>query len=106
MSTTVTRFIEIRDKDGKWHLLNWGVEKSFASSGHNVVNTLETYDKAINIYDSFSDNACTIRSYLNDQFEFYGTNFKNRGVPEDASEELKARFADETKPDSDGYNYS
>ena len=106
MSVTVTRFIEIRDQEGRWHLLNWGVERSFASSNHNVFNTVEPYNKVINIYDNFSNNACTIRSYLNDQFEFYGTNFKDRGLPEDASEELKKRFADETKPGSDGYDYT
>ena len=107
MSVTVTRFIEIRGNDGNWRLLTWSAEKSFASSDLNVSsNWVVNGHPHFNIYDKFSDNACVIRSFLNDQFDFYGTNFKDRGVPEDASADLKRSFAIRTEPGSDGYDYT
>jgi hypothetical protein len=107
MSTYVTRFIEIKNKDtGKWELLKWTAPAKLDDWEHENRGSVDVNGEEHHIRCSFSDNACTIRSYLNDNWSFVSKRFKDRGVPDDASEELKKVFADETAPGDDGRTYS
>ena len=105
MSTYVTRFVEIKNQEGKWELVKWLTKKS-QSNYYEGRETKTVNGEEMIVNDHFSDNAIGIRDYLRDAWSYMGTHFKDRGIPEDASEELKAAFAEHTKPGSDGVDYT
>lgn len=110
MSTYVTRFVEIKNREtGKWELVKWLTKKS-QSDPQEGQEIREVNGEEMVVNDHFVDSAFGIRDYLRDVWEYMGTHFKDRGVPDDASEELKAAFAEHTKPGEDGqqwtYNHS
>lgn len=93
MSTTVVRFIEVRDKEtGKWHLVQYLVPYS-KESWHST-EAMEKY-KVVDengkewrkTYDYY-DNACSLRdAYLSNR-GWRTQDFSSRGFPTDMSDEL------------------
>lgn len=106
MSTYVTRFVEIKNANGQWELVKWLTKKSQTDWFSDQEIRILSDGEEMVVNDHFSDNATGVRDYLRDVWSYMGTHFKDRGVPEDASEELKKLFAEHTKPGPEGYDFT
>lgn len=112
MSTYLTRFLEVKNKEtGKWELVK--CYKKFYKTqiyvdGKWVDNepdfTVNGRDMAIKPYYA-CDNACSLRQYFSDSWanEFTDENYElnERGMPDDISEELENYLTKE----KDEYGY-
>ncbi len=106
MSTYVTRFIEIR-KDNKWQLLDWTTKvRNHEDSDFVKPHSVLLNGELVVTENSITDCGLGVRDYLRDVWGYIGTKFKNRGVPADASNELKEAFAEHTKPGESGTSYT
>ena len=90
MSTYVSRYIEVKNKDGNWELLTF-----LYPFGYNYQREPDVAigKKKYNIFNHTCDNACLLREYLTSRhhaWKDYG--FGDRGFPSDMSEELKEYF--------------
>lgn len=100
MGTYLTRFIEIKNKEtGKWELIkrfrkhfkiDWEFKDYWKDNHPNF--TVEGQEMAIKPYYA-CDNACNLRQYFSDSWanEFTDKDYglRDRGMPEDISDELK-----------------
>ena len=90
MSIYVSRYIEVKNKDGKWELLTF-----LYPFGYNYQREPDVAigKKEYNIFNHTCDNACSLRQFLASRrhsWKDYG--FGDRGFPTDMSEELKEYF--------------
>lgn len=105
MGIYVSKYIEYRTKDGKWHLLESFVPKTDENSDYNEnTPTVETLDSRL----LFRNSEHVERLGYWNSFLYSGRNespFEGRGLPEDMSEELR-QIMDGVKENSYAYGYS
>lgn len=105
MGIYVSKYIEYRTKDGKWHLLESFIPKTDENSSYNEnTPTVKTHDSRL-LYRN--PEHVERLGYWN-SFLYTGGNespFEGRGLPEDMSEELR-QIMDCAKGDSYAYGYS
>lgn len=105
MGIYVSKYIEYRTKDGKWHLLESFIPKTDENSEYNEnTPTVETQDSRL-LYRN-SEHVERLGHW--NAFLYSGRNespFEGRGLPEDMSEELR-QIMDGVKENSYAYGYS
>ena len=104
MSTYVSRFIEVKNDEGKWEMLDfiYPFGRNYYSKPDMEING-EKYNRFTNI----CDNACSLREYL---YSGWGGHnncpFGERGFPSDMSEELRIFLDKEIENDEHDYRYN
>lgn len=91
MSTYVSRYIEVKNKDGKWEWLRfqYPFKKEFSWSKPDIVID----GKEFTVFRDTCNNACFLREYLvSGRYAFHDNGLGDRGFPTDMSEELKEYF--------------
>lgn len=104
MSTYVSRFIEVKNDDGKWEMLDF-----IYPFGRNYQSKpdMEINGKKYNRFTNICDNACSLREYLYSGWGgYHECPFSNRGFPSDMSEELKVYLEKEIENDDRDYRYN
>ena len=88
MSTYVSRYIEVKNKEGEWELLSFlfPFGKGY-STKPDVSLEGQDYEK----FNCVCNNACSLRGYLASNY-FDKCPFDNRGFPTDMSNELQEYF--------------
>lgn len=100
MSTYVSRYIEVKNKEGKWELLKF----YFPFNGQHFYEPDIMMDgKPFMYFNNTCNNACSLREYLTSRrHSWKDYNFGDRGFPTDISDELKEYFRKKFETPKDG----
>ena len=99
MSTHVSRYIEVKNKNGKWELLRFYYP--FTSNYYKPDIILD--GKEYNEFNCTCDNACYLREFLGSRgWTWKDHGLGDRGFPTDMSDELKEYFKKEFETPRDG----